>query len=102
MAVILIIDDDASVRGLLMAVLHNLGHESVAAAGGEDGVALMGTRPFDLVITDLRMPRVDGLQVIREFQRRSPGTPVLLMSGLATADDPTVPVLHKPFSREKL
>src|SRR5262249_46407570 len=74
---------------------------------GEDastGLALLARQRYDLVITDLMMPHMSGWEVMEGVRHRAPGTPVLIISGLATQDDVGrahrmgIRVLHKPFS----
>ena len=61
MATILIIDDEAPIRALLRTALEAAGHEVVGAANGRIGLALYRHRPADLVITDIVMPELNGL-----------------------------------------
>ena len=83
---LLVIDDDASVREMIANLLRRDGHWVVTAPDGEQGIAtfeaaLQSSEPFDAVITDLGMPKVDGFSVARAIKALSPPTPVLLLSG---------------------
>jgi CheY-like chemotaxis protein len=80
-ACVLVIEDDARVRDLVRQLLLRLGHEVTLALDGQEGVEWLARRPFDLVITDLAMPRADGRTVIREASRLRPQVPIVLMSG---------------------
>jgi CheY-like chemotaxis protein len=89
MARILLIDDDASVRDSLAAALRHLGHEVTAAADGAEAVRAFEDQPAELVLTDIVMPEMDGLDVIRRLRRAAPATRIIAMSG-ATAHAPAL------------
>ena len=83
---VLLVDDDAVLARTLTEILQAEGHRVTAAAGGEQGIeafagALARNDPFDVVITDLGMPRVDGRQVAQAVKAAAPATPVLMLTG---------------------
>lgn len=63
------------------AVLEEHGHKVTAASGGQDGLDRFAAQPFDLVVTDYRMPEVSGQQVIRKIRQQNPQVPIVLLSG---------------------
>ena len=69
MATILIIDDEAPIRALLRTTLEAAGHEVTEAANGRIGLELYRHRPTDLVITDILMPELNGLDMLLELTR---------------------------------
>ncbi|MBF0283863.1 MAG: response regulator [Magnetococcales bacterium] len=77
---ILVIDDDPTVRELLRMVLEAEGHRVVEASDGQMGVDLYCNVPPDLIITDINMPRMDGIEVIAEVKNRSPHAKIIVMS----------------------
>lgn len=81
MARILIIEDDDEVRQLLGSLLARSGHEVVEAVDGRDGIHRFRTDPADLVITDLIMPRKEGLETIVELRREHPDLRIIAISG---------------------
>ena len=81
MATILVLDDDANVRRLLRAVLESSGYEVLDAAKGRAGLTLYRQRAADLVITDIRMPTLDGLGLMIELTREFLNVKVIAMSG---------------------
>jgi len=83
---ILIAEDEDGVRDSLTQVLREEGYDVVAVADGDDAIAALGTREFDLVISDLRMPGADGLAVLRHAREIAPQTLVLLMTAHATLE----------------
>jgi signal transduction histidine kinase/DNA-binding response OmpR family regulator len=78
---VLIIEDDVYNRDLFMNALTLFGHRAVAAAGGAEGLELFRKEPFDVVVTDLSMPGMNGFDVAKEIKKCAPSVPVILMSG---------------------
>lgn len=79
---ILLVDDDADVRAMLAEMLRRAGYCVIAAPDGEAGIGLLTTRPFHLVITDIEMPRCDGLEVLRWLRTDGPRhLPAIAVSG---------------------
>jgi DNA-binding NtrC family response regulator len=95
---ILLADDEASVRMTLAANLELEGFEVETAEDGQRALELFGEKPFDLVLTDIRMPRMDGVQLFQEIRRREPGMPVVLMSGFALEDLVDHALTHGAFA----
>lgn len=79
MARILVIDDDASIRDALATELRSEGHDVVRAANGEEGDTAAADGAFDLVLTDLAMPVMDGFSVIEALRKRST-VPIIVLS----------------------
>jgi DNA-binding response OmpR family regulator len=110
MARILVIDDDSDTRAMLEQTLKPAGYEVISAADGTEGVMRHRTSPAELVITNLYLPRQDGLKTIRELRTRFPGVAVIAMSGkpdsgtmLFIAQNlAAVEVLRKPFVADEL
>jgi len=78
---ILIIDDDATIRTLLTKMLSKEGFDVTAAENGRVAEAVLNTKDFDLVITDLVMPEKEGLEMIMDIMRTKPTLPVIAISG---------------------
>jgi CheY-like chemotaxis protein len=78
---VLVVDDDAEMRELLERVLRRDGHSVAHATNGRDALCALTDGAFDLVLTDLLMPEMDGIELIRELMVQSPGTPVVVLSG---------------------
>jgi DNA-binding NtrC family response regulator len=105
MARILIVDDEAKLGRVLVEVLDGRGHQVERVTGGREALARVAGGGVDIVVTDLRMPGVDGMEVLRETRRLSPGTEVVLMTAYATAQgavaamqEGAVDYLIKPFA----
>lgn len=101
---ILIADDERGARLALEVPLRLSGYEVAAVASGQEAIELGGQQPFDVVLTDVFMPDVGGLDVIREFRRLSPATKVIAMTAqgsLETAmeaiSEGAVDFIAKPF-----
>jgi len=109
---ILVIDDDESVRDSLKDLLSVQGYQVAVARDGREGLEVLHRQRFDLVVTDLLMPNVDGIEIIREIRKHDASLKVLAISGgdhathflhlnaaqALGADD----VLKKPFDEESL
>jgi two-component system response regulator AtoC len=77
---VLVVDDEASMRHLLSVILKDHGYEARAVAGAEEALRELAAREYDLVLTDVRMPKMDGMALLREIQRTAPGVTVIVMS----------------------
>lgn len=84
---ILVVDDDADVRRTIVAYLEDSDFEMLEAADGRAGLALFRDERPDLVLLDLRMPILDGLQVLAAIGAESPETPVMIVSGTGNLND---------------
>lgn len=84
MARVLIADDDAEVRILVRRVLHDLGHQVMDASDGAEALRLLESTPFDLVVADVYMDEVDGMELLVRIQQRGLRVPVLAISGGGT------------------
>jgi len=83
---ILIVDDDDSLRESLELVLAAEAYDVVSAADGESALRIVEATAIDVVLCDLRMPGIDGMELIPQFSVRLPGAPIVLMSAYGTAD----------------
>ena len=86
MTKILVIDDDASDRDLLAAVLTKRGYEVILADNGGAGLMLCHRRTPDAVVLDLNMPGIDGRSLLRQLRILHPTLPVVVFSGLSTEE----------------
>jgi DNA-binding response OmpR family regulator len=77
---ILVIDDDAGVRDTIRRTLDGHPYEVITAENGEHGLSVCRSTPPDLVITDIVMPTMEGLQTIRELRRERPTLPIIAIS----------------------
>jgi GAF domain-containing protein/CheY-like chemotaxis protein len=77
----LIVDDEPAVRAVLGDILESAGHAVVSVGDGGEAIVRFGAEPFDLVVTDLAMPRVTGWQVARAVKQAAPQVPVFLVTG---------------------
>ena len=108
---ILLVDDDEQMRNLLSEILRRAGHEVEVARDGQEATELYHQRLPDLVVTDLVMPRKEGLEMIMELCRSCPQIRIIAMSGGGKMDPTPLlraasifgaqRILHKPFSPEE-
>ncbi|MCP4689427.1 MAG: response regulator [Desulfobacterales bacterium] len=85
--VILTIDDESSIRDSFRAHLEDYEYEVLEAKNGRIGLEVFEREKPDLILVDLRMPEVDGLEVLRNVTRRSPTTPIIVVSGAGEVRD---------------
>jgi CheY-like chemotaxis protein len=102
---ILLVDDESFVSEVLREILNRLGHSVETASSGKEGLLMFDSQDYDLVITDVRMPGIDGHGVaehIRSSQR--PSTPVIGISGTPwfLEGDTFNSVISKPFTVQAL
>jgi excisionase family DNA binding protein len=81
---ILVVDDEAGIRELLSKTLALAEYDVDLAAGGQEALERLRRSPCDLLITDLKMPGVDGLTLIREARRFMPQLPIIIITGYST------------------
>ena len=106
---ILLVDDEPSIRLTVADGLEDAGHVVTTAADGAEAMSLLDERAFDLVLTDIRMPKVDGMTVFRRLRKERPTTGVILMTAYAAVADAVVALkegaldyLTKPFDLDEL
>jgi CheY-like chemotaxis protein len=85
MAKILVVDDDQGHRTLISRVLIGAGYETLLAEDGREALDLMRGTPLDLVITDMVMPELDGLELVAALQGEFPKVPIIAVSGTSAA-----------------
>ena len=109
---ILVIDDDPLIRAALRGILETAGYRVEEAANGKVGIDAYRLSPTDLVITNIVMPEMDGLEVIRELHRVKPGLPLIAISGYDPKDASgyltlaeeygALRTFSKPFGRDEV
>ena len=106
---ILVVDDDLSMREFLEFMLAREGYDVTLAADGENALMIVPQHHFDLVITDIRMKRVNGIDVLRVVKAVNPDTVVILISAFATTETAVTAMqegaydfIPKPFQIEEL
>ncbi len=87
MSAILIVDDDAALRESVAETIADLGHEPLQAPDGEGALALLSRRAVDAVLLDLRMPGLDGIEVLARIRARPSAPPVAVLTAVASATD---------------
>ena len=106
---ILIVDDAKTIRNILSKMLSFMGFEVAVASSGNEGLNLFLKNSFDLVLTDLQMPNIDGWTLAFNIKEESPNTPVVLITGEEKGDvmgklegSCVDSVVFKPFSLEDI
>ena len=83
---ILVVDDEQKMRRLLEMALRGMGHEVVQARDGEEALEQFENQAFDLVLTDMRMPRMDGLAFLRRLREQGRDVPVVVLTAYGTVE----------------
>jgi len=106
---ILVVDDERSMREFLSIALSRAGNEVVTAESGEEALGLLPRQSFDLVITDLRMEKLTGIDVLKKVQESSPDTEVIVITAYATPETAinamkagAYDYIQKPFKVEEI
>ncbi|MGC4120736.1 MAG: sigma-54 dependent transcriptional regulator [Myxococcales bacterium] len=106
---VLVVDDDAAVSRVLGALLTQAGIPATIAASGEQALAVLAAQPVDVVVTDLKMPGMSGLDLLSKVQEQWPETPVVLITAhgtVATAVEAmkkgAADFVQKPFERDEI
>jgi two-component system response regulator HydG len=106
---LLVVDDQKNMRATTAIVLRSAGHTVEEAEDGAAAIRRVQAEIFDVVLTDLRMPNVDGMEVLREVRRIAPDTQVIVMTAYGTIDSAVEAIrrgaydfLAKPFKEDEL
>ncbi len=92
----MVVDDDSQLRLLLVDTLRSLGHVVLGASDGDEALKMMSQEKFDLVISDISMPRVDGFELAAHLRKKFPRVGILLITGVSTDES------EKRATKEKL
>ena len=84
---ILVIEDEQRVANLLKAGLEEFGYQAMVAFDGVMGLRLFKSNAFDLVISDIVLPKMDGFELCKEIRALNPGVPILMLTALGSTDD---------------
>ncbi len=99
---ILVVDDEQQILVALQETLKRKGYTVSTASSAVEALRKLENRFYRAVITDVRMPELDGMELLKEVKRLSPGTPVILLTGHGTVNHGAFDYLMKPFSAERL
>jgi len=106
---VLIVDDDKNIRFTLPLALEPLGIETDTASDGEEALTKLGEREFDLILLDLKMPGIDGIEVLRRIRRIRPDIPVIMITAYGTIENSVeamkigaLDFISKPFMPERI
>jgi two-component system, NtrC family, response regulator AtoC len=106
---VLIVDDELNIRRVLAAMLKREGYEVTTAADGEQALAVLAKTPVEVVVTDLVMPRLGGMELLQRVGAQYPDVPVILITAHGTVDSAVAALkagafdyVTKPFEQEEL
>ena len=106
---ILVVDDERSMREMLSILLEREGYEAVEAKNGQEALQLFETSIFDMVISDIQMPGINGIDLLGRIKKLAPEVPVLMITAFATADQAVDAIklgafhyFTKPFNNDEI
>ena len=106
---IMVVEDEPNIRNLLFDVLSDEGYQVSLVKDGQDSLNQLRNRRFDLLITNVEMPRVDGIALLKKMKRARRKEKVIVMTGKSTKQEDlrkqiplAIPLLFKPFQMSKL
>ena len=106
---ILVVDDEAGMREVLSTILGRAGYDVVAAPSVAEGLAFLAERPFDVTITDLRMPGTDGISLLQQIKSRDSNALVIVITSFSTWDSAVEAMrlgafdyIKKPFDNDDI
>lgn len=106
---ILIVDDNPNMSTLLSDILEIFDFEGFHAENGKDALEILRQSRYDMVFTDLRMPHMDGYDLLKAIKSEHPAIPVVVVTGYATGDSREMELtqeadgfLHKPFKVDEI
>ena len=106
---ILIVDDEKEIRNSLSGVLQDEGYDTLTASGGEDALRVVREDAVEVVLLDVALPDIDGMEMIRRVKENRPETEVIVITGYATVDSAIEAMklgifdyLPKPFTEDEV
>ncbi|MFH1217481.1 MAG: sigma-54 dependent transcriptional regulator [Pseudomonadota bacterium] len=109
MSTILVVDDELSMREFLKILLEKEGHQAIVAQDGEKALEIIDGHEFDLVISDIRMPGMGGLELIEHVKKKQPDLPFVMITAFASPEDAVQAMKHgaydyitKPFKLDEI
>lgn len=109
MAKILVVDDEEKMRRLLCIMLQRRGHDTDEASDGREALELLRARSYDIVISDIRMPHMDGMKLLKILKKMQLSVPVVFITAFATVDSAVeamkqgaVDYITKPFDEARI
>jgi len=106
---VLVVDDDRAVGMVLAGLLRQAGHESAYVGSAEEALARVSSRAIDVIVSDVRMPGMDGMELLERLADRAPGVPVILVTAHGTVQTAVEAMkkgahdfLLKPFDRDEV
>lgn len=94
---VLVVDDDASILGVVSEVLEDDGYVVTTAATGEEAIEVLNSKEFSLVMSDIRLPGINGVQVLEQVKKKSPRTNVIMITSHGSLDTSIDAIKHGAY-----
>ena len=109
MALVLIVDDERGMRDFLKILLEKEGHKVITASRGKKALEILESKVVDLVISDIRMPEISGIELLETIKEKTPDLPVIMITAFASPDDAVQAMkngafdyISKPFNVDEI
>lgn len=106
---VLVVDDDEQLRLALFSTLKHLGHECILAQNAKEALSYLKKESFDLILSDLKMPKVDGIELLKQFKENNINIPFVIMTAFGTIETAVEAIklgafdfIVKPFSKDTI
>jgi DNA-binding NtrC family response regulator len=106
---VLVVDDDEQLRLALLSTLKHLSHECVLAQNAKEALTFLKKESFDLILSDLKMPKTDGIELLKQVKQNNINTPFVIMTAFGTIETAVLAIklgafdfIVKPFSKETI
>jgi len=106
---VLVVDDDEQLRLALLSTLKHLSHECVLAQNAKEALTFLKKESFDLILSDLKMPKTDGIELLKQVKQNNIHTPFVIMTAFGTIETAVLAIkigafdfIVKPFSKETI
>ncbi|MGE4546237.1 MAG: sigma-54-dependent transcriptional regulator [Desulfurella sp.] len=106
---VLVVDDDEQLRIALFSTLKHLSHDCILAQNAKEALILLKKESFDLILSDLKMPKTDGIELLKQVKQNNINTPFVIMTAFGTIETAVLAIklgafdfIVKPFSKETI
>lgn len=78
---VLVVEDDELIRAIFVDIIKSKGYSVLEASNGQEALKILSTRPINIIVTDMKMPVMDGMQLLRQVKKSYPDVPLIVITG---------------------